>query len=136
MGGGMGGGGPHHGGPEGGFGGDERPAGAPPMMGSMGPAEMIKLQFTNHGTEQVVLNIVDFVSPLGNFAVQPDRLVLTPGQSAEVEPMSSRLGGSVTEVEATLILHLAGKTEKKVIVLRAVPASTPESTAPATPPAT
>lgn len=90
------------------------------MMGSMGPAEMIHLQFTNHGSERVVLNIVDFVSPLGNFAVQPEKLTLAPGESLEVEPMSSRLGGSVTEVEVTLGLHLAGKMEKKVIVLRAV----------------
>jgi hypothetical protein len=119
--GGGGGGGRHQGGSEGESGGSDRPADVRPMMGSMGPAEMIHLQFTNHGSERVVLNIVDFVSPLGNFAVQPEKLTLEPGQSVEVEPMSSRLGGSVTEVEATLVLHLAGKTEKKVIVLRAVP---------------
>ena len=99
----------------------ERPEGDRQIMGAMGPAEMIHLQFTNHGTERVELNIVDFVSPLGNFAVQPEKLILEPGQSLEVEPMTSRLGGSVTEVEATLVLHIRGRTEKKTIVLRAVP---------------
>ncbi len=129
--GGEGGGGRHRGGPEGEPGGGERPEGARPMMGSMGPAEMIHLQFTNHGTERVVLNIVDFVSPLGNFAVRPETLTLEPGQSLEVEPMSSRLGGPVTQVEATLVLQVAGKTEKKTVVLRAAPASPPEQATPA-----
>jgi len=132
--GGAGGGGRHHGGPEGKPGGGERPEGARPMMGSMGPAEMIHLQFTNRGTERAVLNIVDFVSPLGNFAVRPETLTLEPGQSLEVEPMSSRLGGPVTEVEATLVLQVAGKTEKKTVVLRAVLASPPEQAIPAATP--
>ena len=105
------------------------------MMGSMGPAEMIHLQLTNHGTERINVNIVDFVSPLGNFAVQPEKLTLEPGQSVEVEPMTSRLGGAVTEVEATLVLRLAGKTEKKIVVLRAASSGTPEPAAPATTPA-
>ena len=137
AGGGYGGGGGRHrgGGPDGASGGGERPEGVRPMMGSMGPAELIHLQFTNHGSEQVVLNVVDFVSPLGNFAVQPEKLTLEPGQSVEVEPMSSRLGGSVTEVETTLVLRIAGKIEKKTVVLRAVPGSPPEPAAPAAPPA-
>lgn len=111
----------------------ERPEGVRQILGGMGPAEMIHLQFTNHGTGRVELNIVDFVSPLGNFAVQPGKLILEPGQTLEVEPMTSRLGGSVTEVEATLVLHVPGRTEKKTIVLRAVPGGTPEPAPPATP---
>jgi len=130
-----GGGGRHRGGAEAEAGGGEPPGGFRPMMGATGPAELIHLQFTNHGSERVVLNIVDFASVLGNFAVQPEKLTLEPGQSMEVEPMSSRLGGSIIEVEATLVLHLAGKTEKKIVVLRAVPGSPPETASPAAVPA-
>ena len=86
---------------------------------------MIHLQFTNHSPERVVLDIVDFVSPLGNFAVQPEKLTLDPGQAVETEPMSSQLAGSLAEADATLVLHLAGRTEKKVVVLRAVPGGIP-----------
>lgn len=129
MGGGMrgGGGDRRHGGPSGDAGGDSgsRPEGPRPMMGSREPPLMIHLQFTNHGPERVTLNIVDFVSPLGNFAVQPEKLTLDPGQSTETEPMSSRLTDSLTEAEATLELQLAGQTEKKVVVLRAVHGDVP-----------
>jgi hypothetical protein len=91
------------------------------MMGSMEPPVMIHLQFTNHGTEQVELGIVDFVSALGNFAVQPEKLTLAPGQSIETEPMSSQLAGSLTEIPTTLVLRLGNQSDKKVFVLHAVP---------------
>ncbi|HVT73510.1 MAG TPA: hypothetical protein VHD61_10255 [Lacunisphaera sp.] len=102
-------------------------AGAGPMMHRpMGAPEMIHLKFTNHGTGKVVVAIADFVSPLGNFAVQPETLALEPGQSVEVEPMSSQLAGPLAGVDATLVLRAGGKTEKQVIHLQAV---TPPATA-------
>jgi len=116
----------------------ERPegAGAGPMMHRpMGVPEMIHLKFTNHGPEKVVVAIADFVSPLGNFAVQPETLTLAPGQSLEVEPMSSQLAGPLAGVDATLVLRAAGKSEKQIIKLRAVPPATPAPAGPAVPPA-
>src|SRR6478736_8329011 len=83
---GGGGGGPG-GGPrgEGGWGGMEGPDSDPASGGNtearradaMGsPPVMIHLRFTNHGPEKTDLVIADFLSPLGNFAVRPDRLAL------------------------------------------------------------
>ncbi len=95
------------------------------MMGSMGPALMIHLRFTNHGAGRVQLRIDDFSSPLGNFAVQPEVLALDPGQSLETEPMSSRLAAGLSETDATLVLRVGEKAEKKIISLRAVPGATP-----------
>ncbi len=130
MGGGMGGGGHHRGGgasPDSDEGGESgpRPEAVRPMMGSTEPPVMIHLQFTNHGPERAVLYIEDFVSPLGNFAVQPEKLTLEPGQSLETEPMSSRLAGALTETDATLVLYLGGRKEKKVVVIRALPPAIP-----------
>ncbi len=100
-----------------------RREGPRPLMGSMGPTVMIHLRFTNQGPARVELHIVDFVSPFGNFAVQPEKLALDPGQSLETEPMSSQLAGSLAETEATLVLRLADKAEKKIIILHAGPAA-------------
>jgi hypothetical protein len=95
-----------------------------PLMGASGPTLSIHLRFTNMGTERVELVVEDFASPLGNFAVQPEKLEIEAGQSVETEPMSSLLAAdSLTETEVTLALRLSGNAEKKVLALRAVPAA-------------
>lgn len=96
-------------------------AGPRPMLGGGRPA-MIHLRFTNHGTATVELHITDFLSPLGNFVVRPEKLDLEPGQSLETEPMTSRLAGAFSEVTATLVLRLDNRAERKSIPLKAVPA--------------
>ena len=88
---------------------------------STNPPVMIHLRFTNHGTTQAELLIADFLSPLGNFVVQPEKLILEPGQTIEVEPMTSRLVGEISGTTVTLALRLAGHGEKKVIPLSIVP---------------
>ncbi len=113
-------------GPPGGMGGP-RPGG---MMGGGGRPVMIHLRFTNLGDAPVTLTIDTFTSPLGNFAVRPDKLVLEPGQSLETEPMSSQLAGLFSEVDATLVLRLGMETDKKTFRLQAVkPPAPPEGTA-------
>jgi hypothetical protein len=121
------GGGRRHEGGYGGTPGSEHLEGVRPMRGSMETPQMIHLKFTNHGTEKATVDIVDFVSPLGNFAVQPEKLTLEPGQTVEPEPMSSQLTGSLTAADATLVLRFSGKSEKKLVSLRAV---TPTPAAP------
>lgn len=104
---------------EGGEGGG--PAPGPRMMGGgMGRPVMIHLRFTNQGPGTVTLTIDDFVSPLGNFAVRPEKLVLEPGQSLETEPMTSQLAGEFSETNATLVLRVGPKAEKKTFTLHAV----------------
>jgi hypothetical protein len=97
------------------------------MMGGGRPV-MIHLRFTNHGTAAVELQIADFVSPLGNFVVRPEKLTLEPGQSLETEPMTSQLAGAFSEVTATLVLRLDGRAEKKSFPLKA--AADPTAQAP------
>ncbi len=88
--------------------------------GGMGRPVMIHLRFTNQGPGTVTLTIDDFVSPLGNFAVRPEKLVLEPGQSLATEPMTSQLAGEFSETNATLVLRVGPKAEKKTFTLHAV----------------
>ncbi len=83
-----------------------------------GPPVMIHLRFTNHGTETVELQIADFLSPLGNFVVRPEKLMLAPGASAEVEPMASGLAREVAGGEVTLKLRLGSAVETKPVPLQ------------------
>lgn len=96
-------------------------AGPRPMMGGGRPV-MIHLRFTNRGTATVELQIADFLSPLGNFVVRPEKLTVEPGQSLETEPMTSQLAGAFSEVTATLVLRLDSRTERKSFPLKALPA--------------
>ena len=103
---------------------------------STNPPVMIHLRFTNNGTTRADLLIADFLSPLGNFVVEPDKLVLEPGQTVEVEPMTSRLAGEISGTSVTLALRLAGQGERKEIALTLVPEAVPAPAPAETPTAT
>jgi len=100
------------------------PAAGPRLMTGGGRPVMIHLRFTNQGTAPVELQIADFLSPLGNFVVRPEKLTLEPGQSLETEPMTSQLAGTFTEAIATLALRRGARAEKKSFPLKALPAET------------
>jgi len=138
--GGMGGGGGsrHHGGGEGGeMGGGPEGSAADQVerqqmsamrhAANLNPPVMIHLRFTNHGTTRAELLVADFLSPLGNFVVEPEKLELEPGQTIEVEPMTSRLVGEISGAAVTLALRLAGQGEKKTINLTIVPEAPPSA---------
>lgn len=132
MGGGMGGGPGGEGGPGMRPAGDDdlpRPDQRPRDMAASVPPVAIHLRFTNDGSAPAELEIVDFLSPLGNFVVNPSRLKLDPGQSLEVEPMASRLAGDVTAGEVSLALRLDNADESRKVTLQ--PEAAP--TLPATP---
>ena len=100
----------------------------PDSMGGGGRPVMIHLRFTNRGAAAVELRITDFVSPLGNFVVRPEKLTLEPGASVEVEPMTSQLAGSFIETVATVVLRVGDKVERKSFPLK--PAEEAKATAP------
>lgn len=94
------------------------------------PPVMIHLRFTNHGKAPVALLVTDFLSPLGNFVVTPEKIALDPDQSLEVDPMTSRLSGEVTAAEVTLSLRRNGTAETKTITLALRPESPAATDAP------
>lgn len=117
-------GGRHGGGP----GGGERRGGGEEAMretggqglrgGSMGPGQVFSIQLMNTSSEQLTLAVWEFNSALGNFAVRPTKLVIEPGGTAAVEPMTTRLGGAGDGFEVALTLRTAKGEERRVIVLK------------------
>lgn len=94
-----------------------RPSDAPPVQ--------LRLRLTNHGDAPADVEVLDFDSALGNFAVQPAKLTLPVGQTVEAEPMTSRLGvPAVEEIPITVRLRIggrAGPTDLQLIRLRPQP---------------
>lgn len=120
MGGGMGGG---PGGHEREQDGTEHPRPSRPrIQGDGSPPVAIHLRLTNESTGPVDVEITDFNSALGNFAVQPSHLVLAPSQSLEVEPMGSQLANDATSGEISLSLRLDRVKETKILTVQAKPA--------------
>lgn len=78
------------------------------------------LELTSAASDPLNVKIIDFDSDLGNFAVQPEQIALTPGQSVEAEPMISRLGVTSLKIPVTVTLQLNGKTETHVLTLQPV----------------
>jgi len=80
--------------------------------------------------------VPDFNSDLGNFVVQPPKILLLPNQPTEADPMISRLGVGSDEIPLTVAIRANGRVEKQVLVLRVVkPAEPPPVPAPADKPA-
>ena len=130
----SGGGGHRHGGGEGG---GRRGGDGPASEGTEGgpggggtavhesnlPPVALRLRLTNTSQETLEVTFTLCKSELGDFAVRPERLALTPGQSAEPDRMTSRLGLTSAELVLKVGLRVAGKTEQKDLVLKVVPPS-------------
>jgi hypothetical protein len=122
-GGGMGGG--HRGGGHSGGGGamggtsDGGPQ-SPPIHAINQPGVQLRLRLTNHEAGQIVVEVLDFNSALGDFVVLPEKIVVRPGESVEAEPMVSRLGVGSTEIPLTLRIRIEGKTDQQVLSLKVV----------------
>jgi hypothetical protein len=145
--GGGGGGGGRGGGRHGGGGGGQGdgPTGdgggqAPPIHAINQPPVTLRLRLTNHGPTAVDIEVVDFNSALGDFAVQPEKITVQPGASVEADPMVSRLGIPAEEIPLTVKLKAGSRTEQQVLTLRPqkapaeVPAPPPQPPSPEPPP--
>ncbi len=94
----------------------------PPSLGAPeGPPTTIYVRFTNRGKERIEFEVMDFASQFGNFALQPDKLALAPGQRADAEPMSSQILNTSGDVAVKISLRAAGAKETRDVVLRPVP---------------
>ena len=113
----MGGGPPPAG--DGGPGGEESPH--PRSMGNPQPPLRIQVQLIDQdppGTPPLTVELVDFESELGNFALKPDRLALTPGQTASPEAVNSQMGLGAASSPIKLTLRLQGQKEQQSITLQ------------------
>lgn len=119
MGGGMRGGGGMGGGPPpGGMRGGGQEIARSSIRASNLPPLQLHLTLTNPGPAELTVEVLDFNSALGNFVVQPDRLVVPPGGTVEAEPMTSRLGIPGDEIPVTVRLRTGDRTEQQVLTLK------------------
>ncbi len=95
------------------------------MHASNMPPAMLRLRLENTSTASVEVEVRDLNSELGDFAVQPDKLTLDPGQSAEPDPMESLLGLDTYSLPVTISLRWNGRTETKVLTLQLVKPAPP-----------
>jgi len=117
------------GGPPTDFEGGEVPRRGGGQFGSPMPPVTLRLSLANNAQDGAPLEveIVDFDSDLGNFALKPDHVSLAPGQTGGPGSVVSRLGVTSAEIPVKVTLRLAGKKETQSVVLRpkAVPDAPP-----------
>ena len=116
MGGGRMGGGPPPGGMRGGDGASPMPRSS--IRASNLPPLQLQLSLTNHGTNEITVEVLDFNSALGNFVTQPDTFTIAAGQTAVPAPMISRLGIPGDEIPLTIRLRRDNRTEQQVLILK------------------
>ncbi len=85
------------------------------------PALFIQLRFENLTQAPLKVDIRDFTSDLGNFAVRPDSLTIPASGTAEPDAMTSRLGLSGNSLAMTLVLSHDGHREERTITLNQRP---------------
>ena len=93
----------------------------------------LQLSLTNTAKEGALLEveIVDFESDLGNFALKPDHVALAPGLTGGPGSVVSRLGVTSAEIPVKVTLRLAGNKETQSVVLR--PKEVPDAPPPPAP---
>jgi hypothetical protein len=88
------------------------------VQGAPLPPVTLHLILTNAGQSPLTVTMDDFESELGNFAVDPEVLVLAPGQTAEPEPMVSELGVSSANIPVKVTLIVSKQKETQVIMVK------------------
>jgi hypothetical protein len=109
---------------------------APQIRPSNLPAVRLHLRLTNHGPAPITVEVTDFNSDLGNFVVEPAKILLAPNESAESEPMTSQLGVTSDAIPLSVSIWVTGQDgkrqgEKQVLTLRLVKQAAQPSPAPA-----
>jgi hypothetical protein len=94
-------------------------------VGSPMPPVTLRLKIENKAMQTIAVDVLDFESDLGNFAVNPETLSMAPNQTAEPDPMISQLGVTSDEIPIKVSLKSAGKTETQTIVVKSLLGSQP-----------
>jgi hypothetical protein len=113
--------------------GDLPPRRAGGQLGSPMPPVTLSLSLTNNaqGGAPLDVEIIDFESDLGNFALKPDHLALAPGQTGGPGSVVSRLGVTSAEIPVKVTLRLGDRRETQSVVLR--PKELPDALPPKAP---
>ncbi len=84
------------------------------------PAVQLHLTLTNHGEQPLEIEVLEFSSLLGNFAVHPAKTSIAPGATASFDPMTSRLGIPQGDLPLKIRLRSGGKIEEQPLTLKIV----------------
>ena len=87
-------------------------------VGSPMPPVTLHLKIENKAKQMASVDVLDFESDLGNFAVHPELLSMAPDQIAEPDPMVSQLGVTSDEIPVKVSLKSDGKTETQTVLVR------------------
>ena len=90
-------------------------------IGSPLPPVTMRLKLQNLQQATVSVEVRDFDSDLGNFAVVPGVLTVEPGQFASPDPMISQLGVTSDEIPVKVTLRMGTVTESRTILVKALP---------------
>ncbi len=99
------------------------------LIGSPIPPVTLHLILTNTGNETVTVEMIDFISDLGNFALDPDKLEIPAGGTVEPTSMVSQLGvtADVIPFKVTLRLGKAKESQTVQVKVLSAPGSQPAS---------
>jgi hypothetical protein len=95
-------------------GGDEP---APRISESSLPPVQLDLRLTNHTDAIIEVQVAQFDSELGNFAVKPSKIPVPANGSADADSMTSRLGVTASVIPLTVELRAGGKRETQSLSL-------------------
>ena len=87
-------------------------------VGSPKTPVTLHLKIENKSKQIASVDVLDFESDLGNFAVHPELLSVAPEQVSEPDPMISQLGVTSDEIPVKVSLKMAGKTETQTVLVK------------------
>jgi hypothetical protein len=89
-------------------------------VGSPMPPVTLHLKLKNLTAKPLSIEIVDFDSDLGNFAVKPSILKLEAGVEMEPEPMISQMGVTSDDIPVRVTLKSGGKKETQFVHVKSL----------------
>jgi hypothetical protein len=97
--------------------------GGSPRADGPTPPITLRLKFENRSKQTLKFSVEDLKSDLGNFAVHPKVMNLSPDQSSEPDAMTSKLALTADEILVKLTLKLGGRKESETILVKNVQTS-------------
>jgi len=89
-------------------------------VGSPMPPVTLHLRIENIGGATESVEVIDFDSDLGNFAVHPSVLAVAPTQIAEPDPMISQMGVTSDTIPIKVTLRMDGAKETQTLQVKSL----------------